>query len=234
MEAAYVVLALVAGGLVMLALFNLSVPRAEGPARADSTRREAARSWRPQNGEPAGPAGRKVLLVGRSSTEGRENERLLREAGYDVRSCAGPEGATESFPYGGCLILNDEQCPLAARADAIVFGMELDSGAARSVLRGYRRIHPGTPVCVRTSDRESEWYARLLRDVRVDHGQSKEDIVAAVEHAVAARPAEGQDGPPSVSGPEGPSGSGRSAHDRAQASGDPSSQVQLMGKGRMS
>jgi hypothetical protein len=229
MEAAYAVLALTAGGLVFLALLNLSFPQPRGPARALSTRREAARFWRSKDGEPAA---RRVLLVGPSGNEERTNETLLREAGYDVRSCAGPDGMLESFPYGGCLILNDEQCPLASGADAIVFGLELDNGAARSVLRGYRRLHPNTPVCVRTSDRESEWYAHLLRDCRVEHGGWKEDVVVGVEHALATGPVRGQGGPPNVSGPEAPTGSGRSAHDRSTGPSDPSARVQPTGGGR--
>jgi len=186
MDGTFVLLALAAGGFVLLALLNVSFPEHRGPARALSARREAARSWRSQNGgEPAGP---RVLLVGRSTRERRADEGSLRAAGYDVRTCAGPDGALESFPYGGCLILNEEQCPLASGADAIVFGLELDNGASRAVLRGYRRLHPDIPLSVRTSDRESEWYAHLLRDCHVEHGKSQEDVVAGVEHVLAGRP----------------------------------------------
>jgi len=191
MAAAYLLLALVGGGFVLLALLNLSFPRARGPVRLGSTRAEAARSWRSPDGETAK---RRVLLVRRASRDRRADEVLLREAGYDVRSCAGPEGSIETFPYGGCLLLNEEQCPLVSGTDAIVFGLELDGGAARSVLRGYRRTLPDTPLWVRTSDRESEWYAPLLRDCQVGHGASREDVVAAVDRALAGGPPQGEDG----------------------------------------
>ena len=121
MAAAYLLLALVGGGFVLLALLNLSFPRARGPVRLGSTRAEAARSWRSPDGETAK---RRVLLVRRASRDRRADEVLLREAGYDVRSCAGPEGSIETFPYGGCLLLNEEQCPLVSGTDAIVFGLE--------------------------------------------------------------------------------------------------------------
>jgi hypothetical protein len=183
MAAAYFLLALVGGGFVLLALLNLSFPRVRGPARLGSTRAEAVRSWRSPDGETA--KGR-VLLVGRPSRDRRMDEVLLREAGYHVQSCAGPEGSVETFPYGGCLLLNEEQCPLSSGADAIVFGLELDGGAARSVLRGYRATRPDIPLCVRTSERESQWYAELLRDCRVARVGREDDLVGLVEDALGA------------------------------------------------
>src|SRR6266571_8508445 len=109
MAATYILVALVGGG-VPLALLTLSFPQARGPARAASTHTEATRAWRSRDG---GATKRKVLLVGRATKDRRTDEGLLRAAGYDVRSCAGPEGSWEMFPYGGCLLLNEEQCPLA-------------------------------------------------------------------------------------------------------------------------
>src|SRR5438093_1423534 len=99
--AAVIMLALVGGG-VLLALLTLSFRRAGGPARASSTRAEATEAWRSRDG---GTTKRKVLLIGRANKDRRTDEGLLRAAGYDVRSCAGPEGSRETFPYGGCLLL---------------------------------------------------------------------------------------------------------------------------------
>lgn len=182
MGAALFLLALV-GGAVVFALLTLSFPQVRGSGRLASTRAEAAQSWRSQDG---GSSSRRVLLVGRPSGDRRSEEASLRAAGYDVRTCAGPEGSVETFPYGGCLLLDEEECPLASGTDAIVFGLELDSGAARSVLRGYRAARPGIPLCVRTSDRESQWYANLLRDCRVAPGGQGDVVVGLVEEGLGA------------------------------------------------
>jgi hypothetical protein len=180
--ATYLVMAL-AGGSVLLVLLSLSLPRAQRPARATSTRAEAARSWRSRDD---GPLKRKVLVIGRANQDRRTDEGLLRAAGYDVRSCAGPEGSWETFPYGGCLLLNEEQCPLASGPDAIVFALPLDSLAARTVLRGYRTTYPNTPLFVRTSDRESQWFANLLRDCRVAGRGQEDELVGLVGNAIDA------------------------------------------------
>jgi hypothetical protein len=181
MAAAFIVLALGGGG-VLLALLALSFPRALGQGRATSTRAEATQAWR----SDGGPTKRRVLLVGRPSKDRRADEDLLRAVGYDVRSCAGPEGSWETFPYGGCLLLNEEQCPLASGTDAIVFGLPLDSLAARTVLRGYRATRPDTPVYVRTSERESQWFANLLRDCRVAGRGQEDELVRLVDNALDA------------------------------------------------
>ncbi len=176
--------AVIGAGFALLALFNLSFPRIRGAVRSDSTRTEAARSW----GSPVGEApNRRVLLVGRASKDTETDVASLRAAGYDVRSCEGPEGSFETFPYGGCLLLNEDQCPLVSGADAIAFELELESGAARSVLRGYRATRPDTPVCVRTSDREAQWYADLLGDCRVAAGGRDGELVGLVENALDAQ-----------------------------------------------
>jgi hypothetical protein len=183
MGAAFFLLALVGGAFVCFALLTLSFPKVARPGRLASTRAEAAQSWRSQDG---GSASRRVLLVGRPSGDRRTEEAGLRAAGYDVRTCAGPEGSVETFPYGGCLLLDEEECPLASGTDAIVFGLELDSGAARSVLRGYRATRPDIPLCVRTSDRESQWYANLLSECRVAPGGQGDVIVGLVDDALDA------------------------------------------------
>ena len=180
--AAVILLALVGGG-VLLALLTLSFPRVRGPVRPSSTRAEATQAWRSPDGRTAK---RKVLLIGRPGKDRGTDEGLLRAAGYDVRSCAGPEGSPGTFPYGGCLLLNEEQCPLASGTDAIVFGLPLDSLAARSVLRGYRTTRPDIPLYVRTSDRESQWFANLLRECRVARRGQKDELVGLIREALDA------------------------------------------------
>jgi hypothetical protein len=179
MQVAYFLVSL-AGVGVLLSLLTLSSPGApEPPAGPDA----AGALGSPPSGAD-GPKKRSVLVVGRPGKDRRADELLLREAGYGVRSCAGPEGALETFPYGQCRILNEGLCALAAGTDAIVFGLPLDTLAARSVLRGYRKTYPETPIFVRTSDRESEWFAKLLRDCQVSPRGYQDDLAAAIGVAI--------------------------------------------------
>ena len=110
MGTAYVLVALVGGGFLLHALANLSNPQARGPTGSIPLRAEAAPSWPSRKGGEGRP---RVLMVGRSSKHGRRTEDLLRRAGYEVRACAGPEGSLETFPYGGCGLLNEGDRGLA-------------------------------------------------------------------------------------------------------------------------
>jgi hypothetical protein len=181
MQAAYFIASLAGVGVFfsLLTLRSPDVPEPPGGSGAAGT----------LGSGPSG-AGRaekqSVLVVGRPGKDRRADELLLRQAGYDVRSCAGPEGALETFPYGQCRILNDRLCALAAGTDAIVFGLPLDTLAARSVLRGYRKTYPDTPIFVRTSDRESEWFAKLLRDCQVSQRGLEDDLAAAIGDRIDA------------------------------------------------
>ena len=63
------------------------------------------------------------------------------EAGLDVTLCAGP-----AEDAGECPVLRGEPCPLAAGADAILFGL---GDGKTDVLRAVWRHHAATPVVVR-------------------------------------------------------------------------------------
>ena len=192
MRTAYLLVALGGGVVVFLALLTISFPQVLGQRRSTSTRAEAARAW---PGVADGSGKKRVLVVERSGKEQRAVEDRLRAAGYAVISCVGPEGSPETFPYGGCLILNDGRCSLSSGADAIVFGLDLDYGAARALLREYGSTH--TPMVVRSSDRQAEWYADLLRDFQVTRSATDESLVRAVGEALGGSPSKGSEMPSS-------------------------------------
>jgi hypothetical protein len=158
-----VVVALIA---VFAALTFLSVRFGTGRSRTRlaEARREAPSRWIE---EDSGSGTRRVLVVAPNDRGWEKDEQDLRAAGYAVVACHGPVGRPESFPHSECLILADGRCPLAAEADAIVFGLELSTGVDRMILRSYADTYPGVPLFVRASDRESEWYARLLHNSEV-------------------------------------------------------------------
>jgi hypothetical protein len=64
----------------------------------------------------------------------------FQRAGFEVARCSGPDA------QGGCVRLTRDSCPLAARADLIVWGLDLSLPEHRQVLHQHESRHLGTPV----------------------------------------------------------------------------------------
>lgn len=65
----------------------------------------------------------------------------LRRMGYQVEQCSGPTANT-------CPIFNGDACPLAARADVLVYDAWAsgDIDGSTELVEGLRRLHPRVPI----------------------------------------------------------------------------------------
>lgn len=119
-------------------------------------------SWDPGSW-PAVDAQRPRVLV--ESADGAERwaiDRILRDAGYDVATCAGPEGHRAACP----LVVHG-RCALAARADVILNTLRLGHPDNVDVLNALSTHYPDTPVVVEVPAPEALARAELLRGFRV-------------------------------------------------------------------
>lgn len=115
-------------------------------------------------------------------------ERTLQRAGYETRSCAGPSGSRDAFPYGRCPLVENGGCALADGADVIVFGLGLSTRDGRAVLGGLRSLVPLTPVCIDAPEPEVSRNTSLVAGCTVipfpDAGSG---LVRAVRRGLAGR-----------------------------------------------
>lgn len=96
----------------------------------------------------------RILIENRDTAMVWADERVLRRVGYETRSCPGPAGPRDAFPFGGCQLVERGTCPLAEGADAIVFGLGLGHPQGQRVLGALRFHIPATPVCIDASAAE--------------------------------------------------------------------------------
>jgi DNA-binding response OmpR family regulator len=105
----------------------------------------------------------------------------LRQAGYAVAVCPGPE-QSERCPLAG-----PKDCSVAHGADVIVSSLGLERAEARGVLAALRTRCAGTPLIVEvTAGQEAEYGSLLEGCDLVLSPVSPEQLVAAVEGALAA------------------------------------------------
>ncbi len=70
-------------------------------------------------------------------------EQLARDAGFDVRICAGPGGVAERCP-----LLRGERCPLVDGADAVLAGFRPDEPFGGEIVGRARCAYPGLTIVV--------------------------------------------------------------------------------------
>lgn len=102
------------------------------------------RTWSCRAAEPSQPRAHSrpwVLVEDPSPVAQVSDYSLLREAGFEVAVCSGPDGTT------ACPLVDGARCMLAESADAVLFGLDLEGEAGPRVLRGHLH-HPGRPVVV--------------------------------------------------------------------------------------
>jgi hypothetical protein len=88
------------------------------------------------------PSGPRVLIEDPDLESGLETAWALRQAGYTVAICRGPE------PDEYCPLVGADDCGLVTGADVIV------SGVGPEVEEAVRRRHPGKPVLAPASPDE--------------------------------------------------------------------------------
>ncbi|MDH3755195.1 MAG: hypothetical protein OEU32_15090 [Acidimicrobiia bacterium] len=72
---------------------------------------------------------------------------VVRNAGYEVAACAGPEGTDQP-----CALIADGICPAVENADIVVHLLRHQDLRNRDVLRNLRRRHPNLPVVVQVPE----------------------------------------------------------------------------------
>jgi hypothetical protein len=102
------------------------------------------RTWSCRVAEPSSRSHTKpwILIEDPSPVAEVSDHSLFRQAGFEVAVCTGPDGP------GTCPLIEGERCALAETADAVLFGLDLDERAGRSVLRAHLHQHPETPLVV--------------------------------------------------------------------------------------
>lgn len=116
------------------------------------------------------------------------SDRILSRDGFKVVVCSGPGGEPNAFPGGGCLLAETGRCPLAERADVVVFGLGL---GGRDVLSALRDRYPETPLVIDAPDRELAPLRALTGDFEpVPYPPTGPALISAVRRAIArANPA---------------------------------------------
>lgn len=106
-----------------------------------------------------GPGG--YILFDLPARETPVDREFLEGLGHPVEVCHGPGD-------GVCPLVAGRGCPLAERANGIVFELDLDQPKHRAVLRKYKSYLPAeTPIRVAVRPGQKEKYAELLRGLRV-------------------------------------------------------------------
>ena len=70
-------------------------------------------------------------------------ERILRERGYAVLGCGGPEATDDR-----CALVENHECGAVEGADVVVHALRSHDPRNREVLRSIRERYPDTPVVV--------------------------------------------------------------------------------------
>jgi DNA-binding response OmpR family regulator len=106
----------------------------------------------------------------------------LRQAGYAVAVCPGPEHSER------CPLAGPGDCAVAHGADVIVSSLGLERPEARGVLAALRTRCADTPLIVEVTAGQQREYEGLLEGCDVVLSPvSPEQLVAAVDGAFAAR-----------------------------------------------
>ena len=115
----------------------------------------------PVAGEPVAGERRPRVLVEGPGWWGREDERLLRHAGYDVLQCLGPRRSQS------CPLLAGDRCPLVEGADAVVLSVPPEYQG--EMLEAAHAARTPVPVVVRAGGGD-----RLLQEVAARIGEARQ------------------------------------------------------------
>ncbi len=130
--------------------------------------------------EPWPWSGPRVLIENADEATGLAQALALRQTGYAVAVCPGPQ-QSERCPLAGT-----EGCAVAGGADAIVSSLGLDRPESREVLEALRTRYPATPLIVEVAPgQEGEWPELLDGCDLLVAPVAADQIVAAVRNALA-------------------------------------------------
>lgn len=122
----------------------------------------------------------RVLVEHPDESEGLALAGALREAGYAVAVCPGPERSER------CPLTGPEGCAVAHGADVVVAGLGLERPEGREVLEALRARCPSTPLVVLVpSDRDPKRGELLNGCELIGSPTDPAELVAAVGEALA-------------------------------------------------
>jgi CheY-like chemotaxis protein len=133
------------------------------------------------NPQPWPWSGPRVLVEHRDEAAGMALASSLREAGYAVAVCPGPDKAER------CPLTGPEGCAVAHGADVIVSSLDLDRPEAREAVQALRARCPDTPLIVEVAPGKEAGWDFLAGCELVVSPISPDRLVAAVDQALSER-----------------------------------------------
>ncbi|HYM83054.1 MAG TPA: hypothetical protein VEY67_02740 [Candidatus Dormibacteraeota bacterium] len=124
----------------------------------------------------------RVIVVDRDPALAAARAAELHSAGYDVELCGGPETQP-------CAILGDRPCPLADRADVLVYDAWAggDREGSRQLIGHLRDVYVDLPVVLTSVDGSVDWVETegTARVTPLGPQPTVEQLVGAIESALA-------------------------------------------------
>ncbi len=108
------------------------------------------------------PSDGMILIDVSAGADGLRQAELLTRFGHPVRVCHGPDHD------GRCPLLEGRDCPDFDAAHGVIFELDLDQPAHRTLVRRYRELaREDVPIRVVVTEEQAQRYADELRDVEV-------------------------------------------------------------------
>jgi hypothetical protein len=124
----------------------------------------------------------RVIVVDRDAALATQRAAQLRTAGYEVEQCGGPQ-------VQPCAVLGDRPCPLADRADVLVYDAWAagDSDGGRRLVAHLRDVYVDLPIVLTSVDERLDWVETEgpTRVTPLSGRPTAERLSAAIETALA-------------------------------------------------
>jgi hypothetical protein len=124
----------------------------------------------------------RAVVVHRDRQLAEQHADALRDAGYSVELCGGPGEEP-------CPVLAGLPCPLADRADILVYDAQVAGGsaAARDLVADVRESYPDLPIVLTSVDEGTDWVETegTHRVTPLGVQPSPEELRTAVDAALA-------------------------------------------------
>lgn len=137
-----------------------------------------------------------VLVVHNDPDMADQESDWLRQAGFTIGECAGPQ-------HGACPILHDLPCPAVDGADVLVYDVWASGDAAseKDLIERLRELHPDIPIVLTAPGMEFDWVetSGLHAVVPLVGAPSAASLQEAVVRALASV-GKGPDGKPALAG----------------------------------
>lgn len=123
-------------------------------------------------------AGTRVLLEHPDGAVRTVVQDQLGKLGYDVLSCAGPDGEV------GCPLLRQQPCPAVEGADVVVTGL-VNEIAGRLITRRIQRRRPDVPVVAEATEQLARQHD-VLADVHLVNPVCSRELLRTVQELAPA------------------------------------------------